>query len=1736
MTRRVKRQIATLLLVTQLAFALFAPLAPLAHLIPQALANDSFETVTDSKTFLSFSSEDSDHANQLVVKTSSSGVEALPYALYYLYDQTTQAVHGELVANSENVLFIGTQSADDFINHNWQKMVFKVQVGDVVRSYYLHKQADGELVGNSFETDSVELSQEDAQWISWFTEAESKTATTVESVVEGKEYSFPFNDKVLVKFNKLPDETSPLTIRQIELSGQMAEQFGTELAFDITTEMENGTFEFDLNLPKPEGLDETETQLEVIYADTESDLADETKVSKLEAEQVVGVDEEKGVVKVEGVEHMTVFVVVPGDIVEATNDSAQKTGWRIVSFGNGFAGLVKIGNYGISNSEFGETSIGLKTGSGNDKGFVGYFAPKLTFQSVEGISWSQYSFSTDDNLSLRIYLAEKPDSKAEAYVEVSSSGSMGEWAKNSLVSESKVDLYLKKGENFELKESGVILSDLMDKFEGWTIINFPQTGESEKSMAGGIVFVAESEKNDKKPSEGLISAVELKPEEVKIVKIDYIIDGITLNLNGESTFFDFTDSSEIISTLEVPQLISPKNNSFVQGTSLTSDWSDVEGAVKYLYESYHDEETNNLRWREEYPISQKTATNVSDATFWWRVKAIDAEGNQSGWSDLWKVTVDNSPPAMPTNLTRFSKDGSVEYQCNAVTTLQTLIPNWSDVSLDDPSFSHYEYSSFNVGGITGIDKQPVYTNKFVHNWIPTIEGTYGFAVRSVDKAGNKSSWALSNTDEISLNDSCKITYDSTKPTTPQMLGFKNPNLSCGAVTNSGVVTVDWSDSEDVSIVGYNYQINYPKPDGSRGIWNAFFTTSEYRGSLNEGTHYIKVQAKDAAGNLSGWSEVCEITKDTIAPTITLLSPKDNYYTNQTTVRQEWESSEDNIDHYDYRSCSNKPESNDDCVEIYSTTRDLPWREVNNNNIAFWWQVRGVDLAGNVGDWSEARKITIDTIAPTVDITSHSNSDLVKGIVNITGRIEDTNLWRYWFVIEDSNGVRVGGLNTVNDDGPIVDLNYAWDTTGLNDGEYTIKLEARDKANNKDAGSIDWVTVVVDNTHPTISNINMYVNGEESRLAKSGDTIKVSVEAQDPAGVEKIQLWFRNSKPSRELLKTGYMDYDVEKDLYIFEFEVPDTYDNGVSINEEDRGNYFTFRTYDSLGNYGYRGGATYFTIDNILPSSVITTYSLNNGETTYTNEWQSLISGTATDALSGIDKVFLTIKRDVGGVITFWNGSDWQPGEVSNETTASYITEFTDATWSYDIGKQTQGVYTFTSKALDRAGNLESTFEITVVFDKTIPEVNLTVDPTNPDGSGSWYITKPTLTMKATDPSNSGLDHLQYQWNSQSESGWTTVNANGTNSAIASTQPPKEGHSILYYRATDLAGNTFSDTGVKNIYWDATDLTEGPLNVKANPNPTSGSTSTISWTKAEDNIGIAKYKVTWDLRDGDDDHSKDVSGNTTELKISDLKEGTYKVTVTAYDNAGHKKSASTNLVVNRTAPATPTLTLVSTGTGTATLSWNEVENATDYIILYGTESGNYQYAARVGNVTQYTVEGLTAGSYFFVVRAVDKVDNQSGNSNEVNTGAILGAIGAAGPAVGFVEAGDVLGDQTDQEPTEEEMERAKAEAENGAVLGEMITCNPVKALLPWIILVLQFIILLGVEIVMKRDSSAVKMVIALGTTIVAIALYYLLRSNSCYADGSLAMIVNRFFWLVSGLLSVVIRFLGYGFIEVVEKD
>lgn len=322
----------------------------------------------------------------------------------------------------------------------------------------------------------------------------------------------------------------------------------------------------------------------------------------------------------------------------------------------------------------------------------------------------------------------------------------------------------------------------------------------------------------------------------------------------------------------------------------------------------------------------------------------------------------------------------------------------------------------------------------------------------------------------------------------------------------------------------------------------------------------------------------------------------------------------------------------------------------------------------------------------------------------------------------------------------------------------------------------------------------------------------------------------------------------------------------------------------------------------------------------------------------------------------------------------------------------------------DAAGNcnIDNVTSDGANIDKAFPIINLSVSPENPDADNGWYKTRPSVTAQASDANLSGFF---YQWDSTAGS-WTEY--------TSSLSTPTEGVHVLYLKAIDLAGN-FTQAS-QTLKWDQTDPELGPQNISADPNPTSGSTSKIKWEFAKDNVGIDKYEIKWKLNgiDNSTEYSKTVGAGTTEVEVDQLTEGRWTVRVIAFDQSGHQKDNAIDLIVDRSGPSAPTLTLNSVGAGIASLSWTLIEDARDYIIWYGNNPDQYLYGARVGNVTSYTVQGLGAGNYYFIVKAVDGAQNQSSNSNEVNTGNIIGAAGTVPnqPAEGFTP--EVKGESTEE--------------------------------------------------------------------------------------------------------------------------
>ena len=128
-------------------------------------------------------------------------------------------------------------------------------------------------------------------------------AVTSSPVVLGEKYVAPQNSNVSVTFTKLPEVSSTLSITELTLTEEEMNATGavSNKAYDITTDMENGTFEYDLVLPT------VNNNAKVVYVNERQDIL--TGGIEVDNEIV----NENGNIKIKDLDHFTIYIATYGD-------------------------------------------------------------------------------------------------------------------------------------------------------------------------------------------------------------------------------------------------------------------------------------------------------------------------------------------------------------------------------------------------------------------------------------------------------------------------------------------------------------------------------------------------------------------------------------------------------------------------------------------------------------------------------------------------------------------------------------------------------------------------------------------------------------------------------------------------------------------------------------------------------------------------------------------------------------------------------------------------------------------------------------------------------------------------------------------------------------------------------------------------------------------------------------------------------------------------------------------------------------------------------------------------------------------------------------------------------------------------------------------------------------------------------------------------------------------------------
>ncbi len=172
------------------------------------------------------------------------------------------------------------------------------------------------------------------------------------------------------------------------------------------------------------------------------------------------------------------------------------------------------------------------------------------------------------------------------------------------------------------------------------------------------------------------------------------------------------------------------------------------------------------------------------------------------------------------------------------------------------------------------------------------------------------------------------------------------------------------------------------------------------------------------------------------------------------------------------------------------------------------RIHARDVTGN--EVMVSRSIRVDTVSPIVQITSHSNGDMVQGDVRFFGSLEDLTSG------PEGGEISIDGGNTWQ---PVLleagNWSFVWRSGEVPNGEYTIQVRGMDRAGN--VSDTSFISLTADNAPPTVSITERWWIWETGTLKVSSNHFpiaRIHVTIQDPQKRwKKVELGFDPGKNS-----------------------------------------------------------------------------------------------------------------------------------------------------------------------------------------------------------------------------------------------------------------------------------------------------------------------------------------------------------------------------------------------------------------------------------------------------------------------------------------------------------------------------------------------------------------------------------------------------------------------------------------------
>ncbi|MEI6512906.1 MAG: Ig-like domain-containing protein [bacterium] len=516
---------------------------------------------------------------------------------------------------------------------------------------------------------------------------------------------------------------------------------------------------------------------------------------------------------------------------------------------------------------------------------------------------------------------------------------------------------------------------------------------------------------------------------------------------SDTFFWDTTGLSDSIHTLTLyakdtsnPVEISTTVNVTVDNTNFIVLTAPLEGAVVKGTVTVTGKAAGSWDLKLDDTVGLTTDNAASAISFEWSTDPVsqgthtlslivrDTLGSES--RIVRTVKIDRTVPTVTINTP--ANNGFVKASNVSVTaTVNDANPNTWEAKVD--------------GGTTGLSVSTGSGGSISINWNAASfsNGKHTISISATDKAGN-----------VGSASTVDVTVDSILPTVTLTTPVNNAQISNSPLAITGTVS-------DTNLQGWNLTID----GGSTGFTPSFFTVSDSSTTvavsatldpslLSEGAHTLALIGSDKSGNTLQKSVV--LLKDATSPVVTLTNPDEN---------------KTDVKFFGTQTITASIQDTSDVTWIVKigevqlgsgTTKSISvnWNTAQKNldssskypDGTHTVTIIATDTAGN-SSTTKSKQVTVNNTPPVLEVTTPTDKSYVKGVVQISGTVNDA--LATWVV-------RVDGQQIDSGTGSIIDT--AWDATNTSSGLHSVVVTATNEVGNS---ATKTISVRVDNDKPTV---------------------------------------------------------------------------------------------------------------------------------------------------------------------------------------------------------------------------------------------------------------------------------------------------------------------------------------------------------------------------------------------------------------------------------------------------------------------------------------------------------------------------------------------------------------------------------------------------------------------------------------------------------------------------------------------